>query len=157
MVKVYKDKEVVWLYAIVGIPSAVVVLLAIIQGEWIAVGLTVLAVLSFAYLGWPIWALIDGDTLLLKTPLRRVLISPQKLLSVKVVGARDYRAHLSFRTKMNIPVGYRCRQYESAPELAQKVLNIIEKAPQAKVSPDALKLLRKVAKGSTKPLPIKSK
>ena len=107
------------------------------------------------YIGWPLSANVCNGIVSFKSPLRKVSVSLENIITVKVVGARDYRTHISIRTKMNLPIGYRYRQYERAPELAKAVLAIVEKAPQAKVNPDALKLLKQVAEGKVKPLPLK--
>lgn len=74
------------------------------------------------------------------------------LMSIKATGVHDYRSHLVIRTKGRLPIGFRCSKFSNAPVLAQAFLDLIDKSPQAKVTDDAFKLLRKVAEGNTKPL-----
>lgn len=157
--QVFRDEEIKWFYWIeVGVLS-LVLLLGIVSsdGVWYLNLLVVFAMLGFLYISWPLSAeVMDKNHITFRYPLRKALFTPESLAVVKVIGARDYRAHIVLRNRYSLlPVGYRCRKYTQSAELAQAVLNLIEKAPDAKVTKDALKLLQQTAKGSRKPLPHK--
>jgi hypothetical protein len=149
---VFKDKEIVWFYAIILSLASLAPLLSLLNKEWGACALSVGIILGFLYFGWPLSAEITKENdILFKNHLRRVLVTPETLKSVKVIGAHDYRAHITFRNRNGIPVGYRCRQYERAPELAQAFLKIIDRTPKTTASSEAIKLLQRVANKKTKP------
>jgi hypothetical protein len=152
MHQVFQDKEIRWFYGIeLGLPS-LVALLVLIQGEWRVIGALFVTIVGFMYLGWPLSAEITRKgTIIFHGLLRHVEMDSKYLASVKASGPHDYRAHIVLRNRRQLPIGYRCRKYENAPELAQAILVLIEKAPDAKVTDDALKLLRQTAQGSRKP------
>jgi hypothetical protein len=154
--KLFKDEEIKWFYVIeIGIFSFVF-LLAVVQQMWFISAGFLLIILGFLYLSWPLSAEITAKNyIIFKYPIRKVEITPTSLFSVKAGGVHDYRAHIILRNRGGLPVGYRCRKYENAPILAQALLDLIEKTPNAKVTDDALKLLKQVAKGNRKPLPLK--
>lgn len=156
--RIFKDEEIKWFYWIVaGLPFLVGLLGLTQQGGLIPSLVMFGGVLIVLTLGWPLTVTVGGSgNITFRGPIRRTVFTPRSLKRVKAMGAQDYRAHIVLRNKFSlIPEGYRCRKYTQSAELAQAVLNLIEKAPDAKVDKDALKLLRQTAKGSTKPLPIK--
>lgn len=151
--KILKDKEIIWFYRIVlGLLGLTFVLVAT-DKEWLLSLIPLLSALCFAYFGWPLQATIVSDKkVVFKGLLREITFTPESLASVGIVGAHDYRAQLRLRNKRDVQIGYRCRQYEHSSELAQVVLNIIEEASQARIDPDATKLLQQIVKGNKKPL-----
>jgi hypothetical protein len=154
--QVFQDKEIRWFYGIIIGLHIFVLVLELTDREWALSFVVLLLIFCFLFLGWPILASASNDgNIIFKGPMRRVAITPKTLISIKASGARDYRAHLVVRVRSGLPIGYRCRKYENAPELAQAMLDLIEKTPNAKVTDDALKLLKQVAKGNRKPLPLK--
>jgi hypothetical protein len=153
---VFKDKEIVPFYWIVLSPGVFLVLCTLLQREWGVSAYMGILVLGFMYLGWPLSAEVNKDgNVLFKGIVRRVHVTPESLVYVKGIGVHDYRAHIAFRVKGDIPLAYRCRKYENRAVLAQAMLGVIEKSTNAKVTDDALKLLHQTAKGSKKPLPLK--
>ena len=140
---IFYDKEIRPFYWIViGIPALSAVIWPL-QGRWTEGLAPLLFALGFAVLGPPLSAEVmpDNEYILFKGPIRRSKVSAESLIRVKVIGAHDYRAHIVLRNKYGLPIMYRCRKYDNAPVLATAVLRLIENAPQAKVSTDALKLL----------------
>lgn len=138
-------------------PCVFALLLVLADQEWGISLFMALIVLGFMYLGWPLAAEVKEDgTILFRGIIRRVHVTPESLASVKGAGVYDFRAHIVFRVKGGIPLGYRCRKYENRAVLAQAMLDVIEKSPDVKVTKDALKLLRQTAKGNTKPLSRKT-
>lgn len=152
--RIYKDNEIVLFYAITVGMGLFALFLVAVQREWSLSGLISLIVLGFLYLGWPLTAEVTEDEkIVFKGPLRRTVITSNNLTRVKVIRAHDYGVHVSIRARGNIPIGYRCRKYTNAPELAHAVLHIIEISNSARVDDKALKLLNKIAKGKANPLP----
>ena len=150
----FRDDEIKLFYwFVVGMPVLVTLLIAF-EREWALTVIAGVIIFGFLALGWPLSAEIVENSIVFKGPIRRVRISPASLTRVKGVGVRDFSAHIILRNKGEFPVGYRCRKYDHASELAQAVLDLIAKAPQAKVDPDAIKLLQQTAKGSRKALPL---
>ena len=152
----YKDKEILWFYWIVAGLPLIIGAIGLLQKEWLPSGLVLAGSFAVLLLGWPLSAtVISKNKVVFKGPVRTAAITPETLVSVKVIGARDYRAHIVLRTKYGLPIGYRCRQFENSSLLAQSVLDVIGNSTTVKITPDALRLLQQTAKGSKKPLPIK--
>jgi hypothetical protein len=149
--RTYIDKEILIFYWTVAGISAVVSLMAVSEHEWWLSLLMVTITFLFLACGWPLKAVVgeQGEVTFIG-PIRRTMVSPNNLVKVKAVGANDYRAHIVLRTSHGLPIGYRCRKYLNAAELAATVLVLIEKSPNAKVTQDAMGLLRKTAKQNKK-------
>lgn len=151
--RVFKDKEIVWFYGIVLGLLALTFVLVVTDREWLISLLPVISMIGVSYFGWPLKArIIDSRTVVFIGLLRTIKVTSKSIASVGIVGAYDYRAQLRLRNRHDVQIGYRCRHYDHAPELAQALLNIIKKAPNAKVDSDAIKLLQQVASGKTTPL-----
>ncbi len=152
--RIFRDKEIVSFYWIeVGLLGFVLIL-GLVKGELSMNLIIMLFILGFLYFGWPLTCELTSDgNVIFKNPLRRTAVTPKSIATVKAKGVHDYRAHITIRNKGGIPIGYRCRKYENAPILAQAVLELIEKASNARVTKDALKLLQRTAKGKTRPIP----
>jgi hypothetical protein len=154
--RIFKDKGIIPFYWMTLGPGVLALILQIVVHEWGVAAMAAMIVLGFMYFGWPLSAeLKEGGGILFKGMIRRVYVTPQSLAHMKVVGAHDFRAHITFRVKGDIPLGYRCRKYENRAILAQAMLDIIEKSPNARVTKGAIKLLRQTAKVTTKALPVK--
>ena len=151
--RIFYDTEIKWFYGIeVGVVGFVL-LLSLIGSDRIYALIPLVVLLGFLYISWPLHATVEPDgAIIFKYPLRKVRFSSSTPFKVKAIGVHDYRAHIALRAKWGIPVGYRCRKYTNAPELAQAVLDLVDSSSSVKVTDDAMKLLRQVAKGSRRPL-----
>lgn len=151
-VQVFKDKEIVWFYGIVMGILGFTFILVFTDHEVVLSLVPLIFIIGFAYFGWPIKVAVNDNVIVFKGLLRRVKLTPDSIVSVRIVGAYDYRAHIVLRNKHELPIGYRCRQYTDASALASAVLAVVDKSPKAKVQPDARKLLQQIVKGVVKPL-----
>lgn len=145
--KTYKDKEMPLFYwTVAGIPG-VVTLLAVSEHEWGLAMMLIGIALIFLICGWPLKAVVgEKYEVAFIGPIRRSKVTTRNLASIKAVGTHDYRAHIVIRTKYGLPIGYRCRKYSDAAELATVILKIAQKTPNANVSDDGQKLLMQMAK-----------
>ncbi len=141
------DAEMKWFYLIcAGLSGGLGLLLWAVTGSLPPLILVGIAVL-FCVLGWPTKAVAHTDRLevIFRAPARKVTVRPENLKAVKVVSAGDWRAHLSLRTRGQLPIGYRQSKYSDAPDLAASVRKLIQAAPEVVVNPGALSLLDRLA------------
>ncbi len=161
---VYTDIESKWWYWLQNSIFTGVVILSLFGPEpathfynesFFLVPLLLAIDLGFLYFGPPLRARVVNDACIqFEGPVRFQRITPLSLKRIKTVGARTWSAHLTIYNKYGWPIWYRCRQFHNSPELAQAVLDLIAKAPNAKVDEDAIKLLKQTAGGSRKALPL---
>jgi len=134
-----------WFYAItVALPVCVAVLVAT-TGQWVgALGLSAIAA-AFAFAGWPLRArrLPCGGVQFVGL-VRRPVLRSGDLTRVKAVGGRDYRRHVTLRSRNGLPVGYRLTRFTGPDILAGAVLRVVE-GSGARVDDEALALLREAA------------
>jgi hypothetical protein len=148
--KVYKDTEIPIFYKIILPILVLALLIGAPQADLLANILMVIVLFGFSYFGWPIWAMVTADgEIIFRSPLRKYRITSKTLAGAKVGVIRDSRVQIILRSRWRLPINYRVRKYSDAPALAQAVLNIVEQSPNAKVSADAVKLLRQVAAKAT--------
>jgi hypothetical protein len=144
--RIYKDPEMPWFYGItVGMP-AVFAALFIVIGQWEAAAVATVVTTGFAVFGWPLTAHVSREgEVLFRGLVRRTRLTPNTLRTMRAIGVHDYRAHLVLRRRFGLPIGYRCTKFTHADELAAAVLLIVEAAPNANVSDEAMSLLRRTA------------
>jgi hypothetical protein len=154
--QIFHDRDAVWFYRIEFGILTLVLLIVASQREWLLVLIPLLGGLGFLVAGPPISAQVsaDGQSVLFNGPLRSTGVSSETLATVKGAGVNDYRAHLVLRNKHGLPIMYRCRKYENAAQLAQAVLDLIEKSPTVNVTDDGIKLLKKTAKIKARPITV---
>lgn len=140
------DVEMRWFYVIcAGIPAALGVLFFSLDGWIPSVGLVAIAV-GFMFAGWPVSiTVVTPQRVVLRAPLRRIVVDSDNLRSLKAKAKDDWRAQIVLRTHRGLPIGYRQDRFSDAAGLAAVMLSIAQASRPGVVHPDAERLLVRTA------------
>lgn len=80
---------------------------------------------------------------MIRTPVRRLHVTPETIVSIKGIHEGQWRAHVSVRTKRRVYIEVRVWMFTHKQDLASTLLSIAEKAGPGVARPAAVRILQK--------------
>ena len=144
--KTYVDDELKYLIGIFLMPPVLILGSLLIDRSDAAQ--TVVAGLILGWLGQllvPACRITEvaPDHLVIRTPVRRLHVTPETIVSIKGIHEGQWRAHVSVRTKRRVYIEVRVWMFTHKQDLASTLLSIAEKAGPGVARPAAVRILQK--------------